>query len=53
MTALVEVRPLARGCSHLQDATRDNLIIPIIGILKTYPLKSYARKSMKDAMRDP
>jgi hypothetical protein len=52
-TTLVEVRPLARGSSHLQEATRDNLIIPTIGILKTYPLKTYARKSMKDMMRDP
>jgi hypothetical protein len=49
MTTLVEVRPLAGGNSHLQEATRDNLIIPTIGILK----KTYARKSMKDAMRDP
>jgi hypothetical protein len=48
-TTLVEVRPLARGSSHLQEATRDNLIIPTIGILK----KTCARKSMKDAMRDP
>jgi hypothetical protein len=49
MTMLVEVRPLAGGSSHLQEATRDNLIIPTIGILK----KTYARKSMKDAMRNP
>jgi hypothetical protein len=41
---LVEVEPLAGGNSHLQEATRDNLIIP---------LKTYATKSMKDAMRDP
>jgi hypothetical protein len=53
MTTLVEVRPLAGGSSHLQEATRDNLIIPTIGILKTYPLKTCTRKSMKDAMRDP
>jgi hypothetical protein len=53
MTTLVEVRPLAGGSSHLQEATRDNLIIPTIRILKTYPLKTYARKSMKDTMRDP
>jgi hypothetical protein len=33
-----EVRPLVGGSSHLQEATRDNLIIPTIGILKTYPL---------------
>jgi hypothetical protein len=52
-TMLVEVRPLARGSSHLQEATRNNLIIPTIGILKTYPLKTCARKSMKNAMRDP
>jgi hypothetical protein len=37
-TTLVEVRPLVGGSSHLQEATRDNLIIPTIGILKTYPL---------------
>jgi hypothetical protein len=52
-TTLVEVRPLAGGSSHLQEATRNNLIIPTIGILKTYPLKTYARKSMKDAMHHP
>jgi hypothetical protein len=52
-TTLVEVGPLAGGSSHLQEATRDNLIIPTIRILKTYPSKTYARKSMKDAMRDP
>jgi hypothetical protein len=52
-TTLVEVRPLAGGSSHLQEATRDNLIIPTIGILRTYPLKTCARKSMKDAMHDP
>jgi hypothetical protein len=52
-TTLLEVRPLAGGSSHLQEATRDNLIIPTIGILKTYPLKTCTRKSMKDAMRDP
>jgi hypothetical protein len=52
-TTLVEVRPLAGGSSHLQEATRDNLIIPTIGILKTYTLKTCARKSMKDMMRDP
>jgi hypothetical protein len=52
-TTLVEVRPLAGGSSHLQEATRDNLIIPTIGILKNYPLKTCARKSMKGAMRDP
>jgi hypothetical protein len=52
-TTLVEVRPLVGGSSHLQEATRDNLIIPTIGILKTYPLKTCAKKSMKDAMRDP
>jgi hypothetical protein len=46
MTTLAEVRPLAGGSSHLQEATRDNLII---GILK----KTCARKSMKDAMCDP
>jgi hypothetical protein len=51
-TTLVEVRPLAGGSSHL-EATRDNLIIPTIGILKNYPLKTCARKSMKGAMRDP
>jgi hypothetical protein len=49
----VEVRQLAGGSSHLQEATHDNLIIPTIGILKNYPLKTCARKSMKDAMRDP
>jgi hypothetical protein len=49
MTTLVGVRPLAGGSSHLQEATRDSLIIPTIGILK----KTCARKSMKDAMRDP
>jgi hypothetical protein len=49
MTTLAEVRPLAGGSSHLQEATRDNLIILTIGILK----KTYARKSMMDAMRDP
>jgi hypothetical protein len=48
-TMLVEVRPLAGGSNHLQEATHDNLIIPTIGILK----KTCARKSMKDAMRDP
>jgi hypothetical protein len=49
----MEVRPLAGDSSHLQEATHDNLIIPTIGILKTHPLKPYARKSMKDTMRDP
>jgi hypothetical protein len=53
MTTLVEVRPLAGGSSHLQEATRDNLIIPTIGMLKAYPLKTCARKSMKDTMRNP
>jgi hypothetical protein len=48
-TMLAEVRPLAGGSSHLQEATRDNLIIPISRILK----KTCARKSMKDAMHDP
>jgi hypothetical protein len=48
-TTLVEVRPLAGCCSHLQEATRDNLIIPTIVILK----KTCSRKSMKDAMHDP
>jgi hypothetical protein len=52
-TTLVEVKPLAGGSSHLQEATRDNLIISTIGIFKTYPLKTCARKSMKDAMCDP
>jgi hypothetical protein len=52
-TTLVEERPLAGGSSHLQEATRNNLIIPTIGILKTYPLKTCARKSMKDVMCDP
>jgi hypothetical protein len=52
-TMLMEVRPLVGGSSHLQVATCDNLIIPTIGILKTYPLKTCARKSMKDVMRDP
>jgi hypothetical protein len=51
-TTLVEVKPLAGGSSHLQEASRDNLIIPTIGILKTYPLKTCARKSMNDATRD-
>jgi type I restriction-modification system DNA methylase subunit len=46
---LVEVRPLAGGRSHLQEATRDYLIIPTIGILK----KTCTRKLMKDAMCDP
>jgi hypothetical protein len=50
---LVEVRPLAGGSSHLQEATRDNLIIPTIRILKTYPLKTCTRESMKDVMCDP
>jgi hypothetical protein len=45
---LVEVRSLAGGTSHLQEATRDNLIIPTIGILK----KTYARKSMKDVIHN-
>jgi hypothetical protein len=45
-TTLVGVRPLAGGSSHLQEATRDSLII---GILQ----KTCARESMKDAMRDP
>jgi hypothetical protein len=45
-TMLTEVRPLAGGSSHLQEATRDS---PIIGILQ----KTCARESMKDAMRDP
>jgi hypothetical protein len=49
MTTLAGVRPLAGGSSHLQEATRDNLIILTIEILK----KTYTRKSMKDAMRDP
>jgi hypothetical protein len=53
MTMLMVVRPLARSSSHLQEATHDNLIIPTIGIFKTYPLKTCARKSMKDMMRDP
>jgi hypothetical protein len=48
-TTLAKVRPLAGGISHLQEATRDNLIILTTGILK----KTYARKSIKDAMRDP
>jgi hypothetical protein len=48
-TMLVEVRPLPGGSSHVQEATRDNLIIPTIGIL----MKTCARKSMKYAMRDP
>jgi hypothetical protein len=48
-TMLMEVRPLAGGSSDLQEATRDNLIIPTIGILK----KTCARKSMKDAMCNP
>jgi hypothetical protein len=52
-TTLVEVKPLAGGSSHLQEATRNNLIISTIGILKTHPLKTCARKSMKDAMCDP
>jgi hypothetical protein len=43
---LAGVRPLAGGSSHLQEATRDNLII---GILQ----KICARESMKDAMHDP
>jgi hypothetical protein len=43
---LVGVRPLAGGSSHLQEATRDNLII---GILQ----KTCARESMKDTMPDP
>jgi hypothetical protein len=46
MTTLAGVRPLVGGSSHLQEATRDS---PIIGILQ----KTYARESMKDAMRDP
>jgi hypothetical protein len=46
MTTLVGVRPLAGGSSHLQEATRDRLVI---GILQ----KTCARESMKDAMRDP
>jgi hypothetical protein len=46
MTTLTGVRPLAGGSSHLQEATCDS---PIIGILQ----KTYARESMKDAMRDP
>jgi hypothetical protein len=45
----MEVRLLVGGSSHLQEATRENLIIPSIGILK----KTCARKSMKDAMCDP
>jgi hypothetical protein len=48
-TTLAEVRPLAGGSSHLEEATRDNLIIPTIGILK----KTCVRKSMKDVMRYP
>jgi hypothetical protein len=48
-TTLVEVKPLAGGSSHLQEATRDNLIILTTGILK----KTCARKSMKDAMHGP
>jgi hypothetical protein len=46
MITLTGVRPLARGSSHLQEATRDS---PIIGILQ----KTCTRVSMKDAMRDP
>jgi hypothetical protein len=42
---LVGVRPLAGGSNHLQEATRDRLII---GILQ----KTCARESTKDAMRD-
>jgi carbonic anhydrase len=45
-TTLAGVRPLVGGSSHLQEATRDNLII---GILK----KTCARESMKDAMPNP
>jgi hypothetical protein len=45
-TTLAVVRPLAGGSSHLQEATRDSLII---GILQ----KTCARESMKDVMRDP
>jgi hypothetical protein len=52
-TTLMEVRPLAGGSSHLQEATHNNLIIPTIRILKAYPLKTCARKSMKNAMHDP
>jgi hypothetical protein len=43
-TTLVEVRPLAGGSNHIQEATRDNLIIPTIGILKTYSLKTCVKK---------
>jgi hypothetical protein len=46
MTTLAGVKPLVGGSSHLKEATRDS---PIIGILQ----KTYARESMKDAMRDP
>jgi hypothetical protein len=48
-TMLAGVRPLAGGISHLQEATRDNLIILTIGILQ----KTCARESMKDTMCDP
>jgi hypothetical protein len=48
-TTLAEVRPLVGGSSHLQEATRNNLLIQTIRILK----KTCAKKSMKDAMRDP
>jgi hypothetical protein len=40
------VRPLVGGNNHLQGVTRD---WPIIGLLQ----KTYASKSMKDAMRGP
>jgi hypothetical protein len=43
---LVGVRPLAGGSNHLQEATRDRLII---GILQ----KTCAREAIKDAMHDP
>jgi hypothetical protein len=45
-TTLAGVKPLAGGSSHLQEATRDSLII---GILQ----KTCARESMKDTLHDP